>query len=245
MDAGPIVLCRQPWMPEGVADAALVHWAVLCRERLVARRGLPATAPCVRLDAWSAHLVEPPPSGSSRPRVRPIRGLRVSLGAGILRCLVQQLGRLSAPDDQPFGWLWDQSAVPPVSARWLLLACEALLADYRWGPDYAWRRLLGAIRQRLPSTRRRAFDVRSADLAFQNEVRDYVRRLGQVIRPPSPPAAGAAQTCVLLGGLFAREALGVGLQSVEAELGVKLVPVAARWLEWLAHSRHPALLPGK
>jgi hypothetical protein len=222
-------LCRQPWLARqpDLPDVELTDWAALC----LAGADLPEDVPLIRIDAWAAYFVAP--SAGGPPHVRRTSDRTSAIGAAILDCLLHQWQRLagqrlSRADADHLCWAHTDWAQPP--EPWVLAACEALLGDYAWGPDYAWRRLLETVRDRLPSARRLPFDVAGADRDFTQAVRDYTRRvcrtLGQVL--PAPPRA-----CALVSALFARAELVAAVEAKELAVDTEVLAVPARWLSWL------------
>ena len=234
LDVGRVVLCRQPWLPAALTmpDGELIDWTVLCRQGDLRRTGLPATATCVRLDAWAGYLVAAPSSANALPGVHRVDARGKMLGDGIVRCLLQQLAPLSPEDG---GQLQGRGSQAHAVPRWLLWACESLLGDYRWGPDYAWRKLLGTIWRCLPSTRSRVFDATLADHAFRKEMRAHIGLIVQTVRR-QPSAGQVVRSCALVSALFARDDVAEEIQSLSID-DVKLTVVPSGWLKWLGWSQ--------
>jgi hypothetical protein len=231
LEAREVLVCRQPWMSgqSGPGGVRTRDWGRLCLEH--ATPGLPPPAFLVRLDAWGASLVDVRGAAEARDCVAP-------LGGALVRWLVRRF-RLVGPRQEAALFTWSQQPLaalgpgePPPVPPWAWLACEALLADYRWGPAYAWRRLLGAWWENVPETRQVAFDLHEADQYLRLCVVEQARRLGDWVRRQLPPGA-PAPACTWVSALFGSTGYADLLRSTVPSAGLEAACVAPAWVEWL------------
>jgi hypothetical protein len=204
-----LLVCQQPWLsrPPRVHGVRWCDWTELLPQ-------LPGTEGVVRLDAWETWFRETDEEGRRWPPVRV--GDLQSLGEVVLACLPEQSQRIEG------------AAVPP----WQRWAVEALLADHRWGPDYAWRRLLRTWNEHTPTAPRLQLDPVEADEQLRRWLTVFAHRLIAWLAARSrKPATGPAY--LVVGKVLGSRPLADLVRSTAAGLGVLVECADARWLEWL------------
>jgi len=227
LGAGSFLVVRQPWFPvnAGSAGLSLCDWA-----SLAANPGGMAP-PFVRVDCWTVHVC--PESGASRPVTFP-RGVADALGARVLRCAARHFGMSGERSRELLRYFErEMLAAADPSFLWLMTACEALLTDYRWGPAYAWGRLLAVWREHLPV--RRGTDVEAAHHDLSEAMVEYFAAVCRSIawrvgRTGEPRHWG------VLSSLFGSEALSAALETVVRSAGFEARCAAPRWADWLRGS---------
>ncbi len=204
LDAAAVCLCGHPWVP---ADLALPGVEVHDWWRAAAGVGgaLSPGTPVVRLDTWDCRAV----SGADLP----------SLRAAVVRWLSVTGAAAGSEHDAP---------------GWLELACESLFVDYRWGADYAWRRLQRACWRHQPASRPALPVPAQADRMLAHATAEVFSRLAQLL-DPLPRPDGAAT--VVLAPLFANCRLARLGEAAATAAGQKWVCTAPAWLEGLARLR--------
>jgi hypothetical protein len=232
LDAERVLVCGHPWVPsEEVLGVPRADWLALACAQASVLGGVPSLL--LRIDAWATHAAWL--DADRPPRVHRTPRLAVTLGPGILRALLAGLGERAEAADlwttQLQGELSEAAAAKP-SRLGLLAAAEGLLCDYRWGPDYAWRRLLVAAREWLPELPHRDFSAADADAALRQGARRY---LGQLLA--KVPQRG--DRCLLLSPLFAGPDFGAEVQSASQSLGIVAECRAAAWLTLLGRLPAP------
>jgi hypothetical protein len=238
-----MLVCRQPWLdqPPRVHGVTWCDWSDLLPQ-------LPNAEGVVRLGAWETYLQE---SGAEGPLWPPgLVGEVEPLGSVVLGCL-PFLPALPHPQPlSPVGARGESQPLAPEGrgekpAPWLRLAVEALLADYRWGPDYAWRRLLRTWNEYAPA-QRLCLDPGAADEQLRRRLTLQADRLVAWLaaRPRKPTAV---PTYTLVGSVLGSRPLADLVRSAAAGRGVFVECADARWLEWLPVaqplSTHPERTP--
>ncbi|MCC6421344.1 MAG: hypothetical protein IT429_24155 [Gemmataceae bacterium] len=225
LEVGAVRLCRQPWVP--------VDFAADGVEVSDPHGHAPAGTRVVRFDVWNSYLCAGPGS-EPVPLLLPGEAAPAP-GSGALRWLGQRYAealrtrRRAVPVEIEAA---ARGADLPPHALWMRLACEALALDYRWGPAYAWRRLLCAWRAEMPDLGPPPFTPVVAHLHLTICAADYARQVGAaLLRQGLAEAAGGVAIVgpLLHGRLFAdvlRSMLGSG--------GLGAACVAASWAEWFA-----------
>jgi hypothetical protein len=112
------------------------------------------------------------------------------------------------------------------------LACDRLLADYRWGAGHAWRRLVRFWREFAPETARIDLDPHKAHSLLERRVEEHTAWVcEQVVRRAG--AAASNSQCLFLSRLFGSRAIGDVVRSTAEAAGIAAQCLEARWLEWM------------
>jgi hypothetical protein len=207
--ARQMLVCR----PLGMAHVPPVNAVAFCdTSDLLPQR--PDAEGTVRLDAWETFFHETDEAGRRWPPVRV--GELQPLSNVVLACLPER------------SWLNAGAPVPP----WQRLAVEALLADHRWGPDFAWRRLQRTWNEHTPRAQRLQLDPGEADEQFRRRLTVFAHRLLAWLAARSRKAT-ATPAYSLVGCVLGSRPLADLIRSTAAGLGVAVECADARWLEWL------------
>ena len=119
------------------------------------------------------------------------------------------------------------------------LACGGLLADFRWGPEYAWRRLLCCWRQRFPVSRRTPLDLKEADQQVLRIMAEYARGVCDALARELRQRQ-ATPECVWVSSLFRGGCIADLLQSTAAAAGLRIHCLPLSLVEWLPALATPA-----
>jgi hypothetical protein len=131
---------------------------------------------------------------------------------------------------------------------WIHLAIEALLHNYQWGPDLAWRRLVAEWQDRVPESRGKSVDRRAADDYLHACLAELGRRIARRVTP-ARDRLGRRPTCLVVAPICDHPPAADAIRAALADEGVEACCVSVPWLErlgdrvavetWLLHDRSP------
>ncbi len=116
---------------------------------------------------------------------------------------------------------------------WLILAAEALLADYSRGPNVAWKRFLHAWKSNVPEASNLPFDWSEADTSLQAYISRHVNATLEQIGSFAV-GSGNRLTIRFFSSLFLSQRLPALIESVPRPSNIDILFCDTPWIDRLA-----------
>ena len=173
----------------------------------------------VRIGAWSVETAERFECGV-RLLDLPREGARPSIGSFLNEWLAARVRpRLRS--------------VEPGTAPWLILAAEGLMADYRRGPEHAWKRLAREWRRAVPEARHIEINIAEADEALAEHAAGILRQTAEALWAIASNRNQHA-SIILMGPFLNGERRAALIDSTRQFIDVDLDSDDLPWIEQIA-----------